>query len=156
MQYHDKEVSIFYLSLIPRPVAVQCFSFTFIPYLGAFLSFCSCVIGFLSRFFLHHNHHNPWLNVQCPIASSLGEVPSYWDWLWCPGLSPILMSIALPFAFHTCSYLPLDFNRVSSLCPTYCAHLVDLSLTHSVGEFPGLGLALVPDVVALEAEFVVV
>src|SRR6218665_278404 len=116
------------------------------------LLFCSCVIGFLSRFFLHHHHHhNPWLNVQCPIASSLGEFPSYWDWLWCPGLSPILVSIALPFAFHTCN-LPLDFNRVSSLRLTYRAHAVDLSLTHSVGEFPGLGLALVPNVVAPEAE----
>src|SRR6218665_3713596 len=41
------------------------------------------------------------VGVQCPISSSLGEFPSYWDWLWCPGLSPALVSIALPFAFHT-------------------------------------------------------
>src|SRR6218665_3375552 len=41
------------------------------------------------------------VGVQCPIASSLGEFPSYWDWLWCPGLSPVLVSIALPFAFNT-------------------------------------------------------
>src|SRR6218665_381343 len=41
------------------------------------------------------------VGVQCPISSSLGEFPSYWDWLWCPGLSPVLVSIALPFAFHT-------------------------------------------------------
>ena len=34
------------------------------------------------------------VGVQCPISSSLGEFPSYWDWLWCPGLSPVLMSIA--------------------------------------------------------------
>src|SRR6218665_1874371 len=35
------------------------------------------------------------VGVQCPISSSLGEFPSYWEWLWCPGLSPVLMSIAL-------------------------------------------------------------
>ena len=32
------------------------------------------------------------------------------------------------------------------------AHSVDPSLTHFLGEFPGLGLALVPDVVVPEAE----
>src|SRR6218665_2659275 len=36
------------------------------------------------------------VGVQCPIYSSLGELPSYWDWLWCPGLSPVLVSIAFP------------------------------------------------------------
>src|SRR6218665_3246546 len=43
------------------------------------------------------------VRVQCPISSSLGEFPSYWDWLWCPGLSPILVSIALPIlgVFHS-------------------------------------------------------
>src|SRR6218665_2296324 len=41
------------------------------------------------------------VGVQCPISSSLGEFPSYWDWLWCPGLSPVFVSIPLPFAFHT-------------------------------------------------------
>ena|SRR6218665_2912524 len=33
-----------------------------------------------------------------------------------------------------------------------CTHLVDPSLTHFLGEFPGLGLALEPDVVVPEAE----
>src|SRR6218665_178588 len=37
------------------------------------------------------------VGVQCPIPSSLGKFPSYWDWFWCPGLSPILVSIALPY-----------------------------------------------------------
>ena len=64
------------------------------------------------------------VGVQRPISSSLGEFPSYWDWLWCPGLSPVLAAIALPLAFHTWvfsirSQLPLDFNRVSSLRLTY-------------------------------------
>ena len=41
------------------------------------------------------------VGVQCPISSSLGEFPRYWDWLWCLGLSSLLVSIAVPFAFHT-------------------------------------------------------
>src|SRR6218665_686088 len=40
------------------------------------------------------------VGVQCPLTSSLGEFLGYSDWLWCPGLSPMLVSIALPFAFH--------------------------------------------------------
>src|SRR6218665_460850 len=63
-------------------------------------------------------------------------------------------SLRFPYlVFSIRSYLPLDFNRVSSLRPTYIAtHSVDPSLTHFLGEFPGLGLALVPDVVVQEAE----
>src|SRR6218665_3220986 len=41
------------------------------------------------------------VRVQCTISSSLNEFPSYWDWLLCPGLTPVLVSIALPFAFRT-------------------------------------------------------
>jgi len=37
---------------------------------------------------------------QCPLTSSLGEFLGYRDWLWYPGLSPVLVPIALPFAFH--------------------------------------------------------
>ena len=40
------------------------------------------------------------VGVQCPLTSSLGKFLGYWDWLWYPGLSPVLVSIALPFAFH--------------------------------------------------------
>src|SRR6218665_3975046 len=87
------------------------------------------------------------VGVQCPISSSLGEFPSYWARLWCPGLSPVLVSIAIRFpylVFSISSYLPLDFNRVSSLRPTY-RHPFGRPLTFSLlGEFPGLGLALVP------------
>ena len=42
----------------------------------------------------------PVIGAQCPLTSSLGEFLGYWDWLWYPGLSPVLVSIALPFAFH--------------------------------------------------------
>ena len=102
---------------------------------------------------------NPGLNARRSPMSHLfltiGEFSSYRDWLWCPGLSPVLVSIVLPFAFHTWCFpfalicLPLDFNRVSSFRPTYSHPSVDPSLTHFLGEFPGLGLALVPDVVVL-------
>src|SRR6218665_2438575 len=82
---------------------------------------------------------------------------SYWDWLWCPGLSPVLVSIALPFAFHTwCFPFALICHWISIVFLLYgrrmATHSVDPSLTHFLGEFPGLGLALAPDVVVPEAE----
>src|SRR6218665_1547669 len=95
------------------------------------------------------------VGVQCPISSSLGEFPSYWDWLWCPGLSPVLVSIALPFpylVFSIRSYLALVFNRVSFYGRRIATHSVDPSLTHFLGGFPGLAMVLVPDVVVPEAE----
>src|SRR6218665_1599410 len=30
---------------------------------------------------------------HCPLTSSLGEFPGYKNWLWYPGLSPVLVSI---------------------------------------------------------------
>src|SRR6218665_3106832 len=99
------------------------------------------------------------VRVQCPIASSLGEFPSYWDWLWCPGLSAVLVSIALPFAFHTwCFPFALICHWISIVFLLYgrrtciATHSIEPSRTHFLGEFPGLGLALVPDVVVAEAE----
>src|SRR6218665_3638675 len=67
---------------------------------------------------------------------------------WCssPFPSPSILDV-----FHSL-FLPLDFNRVSSLQPTY-RHPFGRPFTYSLlGEFPGLGLALVPDVVVPEAE----
>src|SRR6218665_1396948 len=97
------------------------------------------------------------VGVQCPISSSLDEFPSYWDWLWCPGLSPVSVSIALPFAFHTwCFPFALVYHWISIVFLLYgrriATHSVDPSLTHFLGEFPGLGLALVPDVEVPEAD----
>src|SRR6218665_2981932 len=101
------------------------------------------------------------VGVQCPIFSLLGEFPSYWDWLWCPGLSPVLVSIALPFAFHT-SCFPFALSAIGfQSCffftadvspPIPSTPLLVLGPTHFLGEFPGLGLALVLDVVVPEAE----
>src|SRR6218665_3887838 len=47
---------------------------------------------------------------------------------------------------HWISFVFLLYGR------RICTHSVDPSLTHFLGEFPGLGLALVPDVVVPEAE----
>src|SRR6218665_3942833 len=40
------------------------------------------------------------VGAQCLLTSSLGEFLGSKNWLWYPGLSPLLASIALPFAFH--------------------------------------------------------
>src|SRR6218665_631233 len=97
------------------------------------------------------------VGVQCIISPSLGEFLSYWDWLWSPGLSPVLVSIALPFAFHTwCFPFALICHWISFVFLLYGrrigTHSVDPSLTHFLSEFPGLRLALVPDVVVPDAE----
>src|SRR6218665_2771473 len=83
------------------------------------------VLGLRTPLAVKYFFADPWRPGQdCPISSSLGGFPSYWNWLWCPGLSPVLVSIALslrfPYlVFSIRSSLPLDFNRVSSLRPTY-------------------------------------
>src|SRR6218665_3912974 len=97
------------------------------------------------------------VGVQCPISSSLCQFPSYWVWLWCPGLSPVSVSIHLPFAFHTwCFPFALICHWISIVFLLYgrciAIHSVDPSLTHFLGVFPVLGLALLPDVVVPKAE----
>ena len=96
----------------------------------------------------------------CPMSS---RVLTRWvsrllGWL-SPGLLPVLVSIAFPFAFHilvffhspffTCHWISLVFLLYGR---RICTHSVDPSLTHLLSEFPGLGLALVPNVVVPEAE----
>src|SRR6218665_305942 len=94
------------------------------------------------------------VGVQCPISSSRGEFPSYWDWLWCPGRSPVLVSITLPFAFHTWCFHSLLSAIGFQSCFFFTADLSPpiRSTLHFLGEFPGLGLALVSDVVVPEVE----
>src|SRR6218665_1565875 len=96
--------------------------------------------------------------VQCPISSSLGEFSQLLglalvSWAFAR-IGVHRPSLRLPYlVFSIRSYLTLDFNRVSSLRPTCIAtHSVDPSLTRFLGEFPGFGLALAPDVVVPEAE----
>src|SRR6218665_1510711 len=63
----------------------------------------------------------------------------------------------VPFAVHTwCFPFTLICHWISIVFLLYgrriVTHSVDPSLTHFLGEFPGLGVALVPDVVVPEAE----
>src|SRR6218665_1915477 len=63
----------------------------------------------------------------------------------------------VPFAFHTwCFPFSLICHWISIVFLLYgrriTTHSVDPPLTHFLGEFPGLGLALVPDVVVPQAE----
>src|SRR6218665_3565566 len=95
------------------------------------------------------------IGVQCPISSSLGEFPSYWDWLWCPGLLPVLATSPFPLP----SILGVFHSLLSAIefqsCFFFTADVsppIRSSLIHFLGEFPGLGLALVLDVVVPEAE----
>ena len=99
------------------------------------------------------------VGVQYHISSSLGEFQAIEiGWLWCPGISPVLVSIAFPFAFHTCVFHSLFIicHSISFVFLLYgrriATHLVDPSLTHFLGEFLDLGLALILDVVVPEAE----
>src|SRR6218665_3008110 len=76
------------------------------------------------------------VGVQCPQTSSLGEFSGYWDWLWCPGLLPVLVCCPSPFLslFHigvfsfTLLPLPVNFLCVSSLRVIYLHPSVDPSL----------------------------
>src|SRR6218665_2414327 len=102
------------------------------------------------------------VGVQCPLTSPLGEFQSrLLGWLWYPAMGYRLCWCPSPFpspsiyryiSIH--SSLPAIgfFIRVLSLRRRICTHSVDPSLTHCLCEFPGLGLALIPDVVVPEAE----
>src|SRR6218665_3177539 len=97
----------------------------------------------------------PPVGVQCPLTSSLGECPGYWDWLMYPGLTPVLVSIApfSTFAFHT--YISVFFHSVFTCHSCFSFTTVvsaPIRSTLADGEFPGLGLALVPDVLVPGAE----
>ena len=52
--------------------------------------------------------------VQCTISSSHGEFPSYWDWLWCPGLSPVLVW-RCPSPFPSLSILGVFHSLLSAI-----------------------------------------
>src|SRR6218665_2747191 len=99
------------------------------------------------------------VGVQCPLTSPLGEFQSRllgWLWYpamgyrpcWCPSPFPspsIYRYISMHSLFFTCYWISFVFYRI-------CTHSVDPSLTRFLCEFPGLGLALIPDVVVPETE----
>src|SRR6218665_325126 len=85
-------------------------------------------------------------------------VPKLFCWLWDPGIPPVLVPIAFSFALHisvlfhslfTCHWISFVFFLYGR---RICPHSVDPSLTHFLGDFPDLGLALEPYVVVPEAE----
>src|SRR6218665_1024551 len=90
------------------------------------------------------------------------ETAGYWGWLRYPGLPPVLVSIAFPFAFHismffrslfTCHWI-YSFNSYlffTTDVQCICTHSIGPSLAD--GDFLGLGLALVSEVVVPEAEY---
>src|SRR6218665_4159245 len=43
-----------------------------------------------------------------------GEFPSYWDWLWCPGLSPVA-PYWCPLPFHSLSILGVFHSLLSAI-----------------------------------------
>src|SRR6218665_3690591 len=87
---------------------------------------CTCVCMCITCT-IAYSSTDPW--AQCPLTSSLGEFPKYWDWLWYPGLSPRHfarvgvhhLSLCLPYlgVFPFTLHLPLDFIRVFPLRSTY-------------------------------------
>src|SRR6218665_2362502 len=78
------------------------------------------------------------------IGSGVLGFRSYWR----PSPFPLPSRLVV---FHSLR-LPLDFNHVSSLRPTY-RHPFGQPCTYSLlGEFPGLGLDLIADVVVPEAD----
>src|SRR6218665_2925520 len=64
------------------------------------------------------------VEVQCPISSSLGEFPSYWDWsgvlgfrpYWCPSSFPSLSilgvfhSLLSAIGFQSCFFFTADIS----------------------------------------------
>ena len=98
------------------------------------------------------------VGVQCLFTSSLGEFLDYWSGsgilgcrlCWCPSTFPLfafhisVFFLLLFFICHWISFVFLLYDRHT------CTHSIDPSLAD--GKFPGLGLALVPDVVVPEAE----
>src|SRR6218665_849012 len=88
------------------------------------------------------------LGVQCLLTSSMGVFPGDLNWTvlgsrpcWCPSPFPFAFHIPVLFQalFFTCHWISFVFLLY--------LHSVHPSPTHLLGEFPGFGLAMVPDAV---------
>ena len=91
------------------------------------------------------------VGVQCPLTSSLGEFLGYWAGSGILGYRPYWCPLPFPFALHilvffhslfTCNWILFAFLLYGR---RICTNSVDPSLTHFLGELPGVGLALVPE-----------
>src|SRR6218665_1947913 len=96
---------------------------------------------------------------QSPFTSSLGEFHAFGTGSGILGYCPCWCPSPFPFAFHVSVFfhpLFLACHWISFVFLLYdrciCIHSVDPSLSHVLDEFPGLELALGPDVVVPEAE----
>ena len=104
------------------------------------------------------------VGVQCSLTSSLhvhvGEFLDNWAGSGILGYTARVgvhrLSLRLPYVgafshslFFTSHWISIVF-LLQGRC--ICTHSVDPSLTHFLGEFPGLGLAMEPDVVVPETE----
>src|SRR6218665_697223 len=96
------------------------------------------------------------VGVQCPLTRSVSRLLGLALVSWAFARVGVQrLSLCLPYLgviSSTLLHLPLDFIRVYSLQPTYLHPFGRPFITHFLGEFPGLGLALVPHVVVPEAE----
>src|SRR6218665_330790 len=69
------------------------------------------------------------VGVQCPISSSLGEFPSYWDWLWCPSPFPSLSILGVfhlllsTIGFQSCFFFTADVS------PPIRSHLTNIRIS---------------------------
>src|SRR6218665_205601 len=84
------------------------------------------------------------VGVQCPLTSSLGEFPGYWDWLWYPGLSPVLVSNAFPFAFHIWVFSLHSSSPAIMISLVYFSQRRYLHLATNPPPVPGLGTGTGP------------
>src|SRR6218665_58031 len=113
--------------------------------------------GGLKQYPSIHPSIDPWAQRRrCPmfphfltrrVSRLLGLALVYWAFA---RVGVHRLSLCLPYLGvipSTRLHLPLDFIRVSSLRPTYLLPFGQPFTYSLLGEFPGLGLALVPDVV---------
>src|SRR6218665_3846886 len=82
------------------------------------------------------------VSVQCPLTSSLGEFPGYWDWLWYPAwdfarVGVQRLSLRLPdmgvfhSLFFACHWISLVYFSRGGICTSPPTLL----------PYPGLGRA---------------
>jgi len=101
--------------------------------------------------YIHPSMGSAPLGVQCPLTRCVSRLMglALVSWAFARiGVHRLFPSPSIYRGFpFTLLHLPLNFIRVTSLRLMYLHPLVNPSLTHFLGDFRGLGLALVHDVV---------